>query len=79
MDWEAKQVTCPRGKRSQLWLPQKDNWGNDVIHVKFSNDPEVAFDCLPGTARPARISAALSNSFGFGGQNVCLIFARDGS
>jgi 3-oxoacyl-[acyl-carrier-protein] synthase II len=42
-------------------------------------DPEVAFDCLPGTARPARISAALSNSFGFGGQNVTLIFARDGS
>ena len=42
-------------------------------------DPEVAFDCLPGTARPARISAALSNSFGFGGQNVSLIFARDGS
>ena len=42
-------------------------------------DPEVAFDCLPRTARPARISAALSNSFGFGGQNVSLIFARDGS
>jgi 3-oxoacyl-[acyl-carrier-protein] synthase II len=42
-------------------------------------DPEVAFDCLPGTARPARIAAALSNSFGFGGQNVSLIFARDGS
>ena len=42
-------------------------------------DPEVAFDCLPGTARPARIAAALSNSFGFGGQNVSLIFARDAS
>ena len=42
-------------------------------------DPEVAFDCLPRTVRPARISAALSNSFGFGGQNVSLIFARDGS
>ena len=42
-------------------------------------DPEVAFDCLPGSARPARITAALSNSFGFGGQNVSLIFARDGS
>ncbi len=37
------------------------------------------FDCLPRMARPARISAALSNSFGFGGQNVSLIFARDGS
>jgi 3-oxoacyl-[acyl-carrier-protein] synthase II len=42
-------------------------------------EPEVAFDCLPNTARPARISAALSNSFGFGGQNVSLIFARDGT
>ena len=39
-------------------------------------DPEVAFDCLPGTARPAEVSAALSNSFGFGGQNVSLIFTR---
>jgi 3-oxoacyl-[acyl-carrier-protein] synthase II len=39
-------------------------------------DPEVAFDCLPGTARPAEIDAALTNSFGFGGQNVSLIFTR---
>jgi 3-oxoacyl-[acyl-carrier-protein] synthase II len=39
-------------------------------------DPEVAFDCLPGAARPAEIEAALSNSFGFGGQNVSLIFTR---
>jgi 3-oxoacyl-[acyl-carrier-protein] synthase II len=37
-------------------------------------DPEVPFDCLPGTARVANIDAALSNSFGFGGQNVSLIF-----
>jgi 3-oxoacyl-[acyl-carrier-protein] synthase II len=41
-------------------------------------DPEVAFDCLPGVARPAAITAALSNSFGFGGQNVSLIFRRAG-
>jgi 3-oxoacyl-[acyl-carrier-protein] synthase II len=39
-------------------------------------DPEVAFDCLAGTARPAEVEAALSNSFGFGGQNVSLIFTR---
>jgi 3-oxoacyl-[acyl-carrier-protein] synthase II len=39
-------------------------------------DPEVEFDCLPGTARPADVSAALSNSFGFGGQNVSLIFRK---
>jgi 3-oxoacyl-[acyl-carrier-protein] synthase II len=40
-------------------------------------DPEVPFDCLPGVARPAELSAALSNSFGFGGQNVSLVFARE--
>jgi len=37
-------------------------------------DPEMPFDCLPGVARPAELAAALSNSFGFGGQNVSLIF-----
>jgi 3-oxoacyl-[acyl-carrier-protein] synthase II len=39
-------------------------------------DPAVPFDCVPGTARPAELGAALSNSFGFGGQNVSLIFRR---
>jgi 3-oxoacyl-[acyl-carrier-protein] synthase II len=31
---------------------------------------------VPTTARPADIDAALSNSFGFGGQNVSLVFRR---
>ena len=39
-------------------------------------DPEVPFDCLPITARLADVSAALSNSFGFGGQNVSLVFEK---
>ena len=39
-------------------------------------DPEVPFDCIPRDARPAAVAAALSNSFGFGGQNVSLIFSR---
>ena len=39
-------------------------------------DPDVPFDCLAGTARPAEVGAALSNSFGFGGQNVSLAFER---
>jgi 3-oxoacyl-[acyl-carrier-protein] synthase II len=37
-------------------------------------DPEMPFDCLPGVARAAEVAAALSNSFGFGGQNVSLVF-----
>jgi len=39
-------------------------------------DPEIPFDCIPGEARPAAVTAALSNSFGFGGQNVSLVFGR---
>jgi 3-oxoacyl-[acyl-carrier-protein] synthase II len=37
-------------------------------------DPEIPFDCVAETARPVDMEAALSNSFGFGGQNVSLIF-----
>jgi 3-oxoacyl-[acyl-carrier-protein] synthase II len=39
-------------------------------------DTDVPFDCLPITARPADVGAALSNSFGFGGQNVSLVFEK---
>src|SRR5499425_3324026 len=39
-------------------------------------DPDVPFDCVPGAARPVELGAALSNSFGFGGQNVSLVFGR---
>ena len=39
-------------------------------------DPDVPFDCVAQTARPVELRAALSNSFGFGGHNVSLIFGR---
>jgi 3-oxoacyl-[acyl-carrier-protein] synthase II len=39
-------------------------------------DPGVPFDCVPATAREVRLAAAISNSFGFGGQNVTLVFRR---
>jgi 3-oxoacyl-[acyl-carrier-protein] synthase II len=39
-------------------------------------DPDVPFDCVPCTSRPARLTSAISNSFGFGGQNVTLLFRR---
>ena len=39
-------------------------------------DPEIPFDCVPHTARPSSVQVAMSNSFGFGGQNVSLIFRR---
>jgi 3-oxoacyl-[acyl-carrier-protein] synthase II len=39
-------------------------------------DPDVAFDCVPRVAREASVACAISNSFGFGGQNVTLLFRR---
>jgi 3-oxoacyl-[acyl-carrier-protein] synthase II len=40
-------------------------------------DPTIQLDVVPNHARSAKVDMVLSNSFGFGGQNACLIIAAE--
>ncbi len=39
-------------------------------------DPECDLDYVPNKARSQKVDVCLSNSFGLGGQNCCLIIKR---
>lgn len=40
-------------------------------------DPDLPLDVVPNRKRDADVRVVLSNSFGFGGQNVCLVLAAE--
>ena len=40
-------------------------------------DPNILMDVVPNVKREHTVNSVMSNSFGFGGQNVCLIFSGE--
>jgi 3-oxoacyl-[acyl-carrier-protein] synthase II len=50
-----------------------------LVHPTINNenpDPQCDLDYVPNEARRAEVKVVLSNSFGFGGQNACLVFGK---
>jgi len=56
-------------------LAIRDQIAPPTINYEFP-DPDCDLDYVPNQARPVKIEYALSNSFGFGGTNGCLVLSR---
>ena len=50
-----------------------------IIHPTINYetaDPDCDLDYVPNEARQAQVNTTLSNSFGFGGQNACIVLSK---
>lgn len=56
-------------------LAMRDGMIPPTLNYK-TPDPDCPIDCVPNYARKAELNVVMNNAFGFGGQNVSLIFGK---
>jgi 3-oxoacyl-[acyl-carrier-protein] synthase II len=56
-------------------LSIRNGWVHPTINLERP-DPECDLDYVPNEARQVQVNVALSNSFGFGGQNASIVLGR---
>ncbi|MFN2507684.1 MAG: beta-ketoacyl synthase [Chthoniobacterales bacterium] len=56
-------------------LAMEHNWLPPTLN-RTTPDPVCDLDVVPNEGRPAKLTYALSNSFGFGGINACVVLGR---
>ena len=52
---------------------------DNILHPTINqeeSDPDCDLDYIPNVARETEVNITLSNSFGFGGQNACLVIKQ---
>jgi 3-oxoacyl-[acyl-carrier-protein] synthase II len=57
-------------------LGMQGDWVHPTLNLDHP-DPACDLDYVPHKARAHRQRYVLSNSFGFGGQNTCLVFGAE--
>ena len=57
-------------------LAMRDGFAPPTVHLENA-DPECDLDYVPNVGRPVNARFAMTTSFGFGGHNACLVFARE--
>ena len=54
----------------------QDDWLPPTLNLSDPDPAAGGLDLIRGGGRSARVDYVLSNSFGFGGINACLVFGR---
>jgi len=62
------------GAVEALWTVLAVNTDTLPPTINYENpDPECDLDYIPNESRKAEVKVAVSNSFGFGGHNACIV------